>query len=348
MQPSKFSLSFFRIWYTRLFVAIFLVASYFLLVRSSDGGIASFDASFWGQRKLIAQFADLRLALGDRVFPNVLVGQDGWLIFTAEGSVDDYQNTLALPYEPTEEIRAGIIRLQARLAARGGTLLVVIVPNKPTVYPEIVPAEIGKFSETSRLDLLSAYLEQNLPETVLLDLRPILAEGRTVRDVYYKTDTHWNDYGIYLAYQAILQKLSETRPELAPYPLEMFDLAEGQPEVLDLAANTGSVSLREPLLTLKPKFEIPVTYRQLEGGSRKLYTAWGTEQNLPRLLMYHDSFGPRLFNLLSMHFSNSVSVPHYSGRPIWSTNWVDQQQPDVVIIEIAERYLHDLGVLLTQ
>lgn len=341
------NLSTFRIWYTRLFVLLFLGASYFLLIRSSDGGIFGFDSTFWGQRKLIAQFADLRLSLGDRVFPNVLVGEDGWMIFTAERSMDDYQNQFTFTDEQIVRITNQLAELQSRLAVRGATLLVVIVPNKPTVYPEIVPGEIEKLSNKSRLERLAEHLQKKLPG-VLLDLRPILSQGRMQQEVYYKADTHWNDYGVFLAYEAILQELMKSHPEFAPYSLDEFELTENDTILGDLAANIGSLTLQEPALTIKPRFENPASYRQMEAGSRRILTASTGNQSLPRLLMYYDSFGPRLFNLLGMHFSAATAVPHYSGRPIWSMNWIDEQNPDVVIIEIAERYLHDLEILLNQ
>jgi hypothetical protein len=336
-----------RLWYSRLLVVVFLGGLYFVLIRSADVGVFGLDTSLWGYRKLIAAYADLRLALGDRVFPNVLVGERGWLVFTAERSFDDYQNVIEFSDQQLAEITWLLGRLQERLAARGGTLLVVVAPNKPTVYPDIVPPQLGKLSETSRLDRLTAHLEQNLPG-VLLDLRPVLAEGRKVRDVYYQTDTHWNDYGVFLAYQAILSQLAKSRPELAPYALDQFEFREDDPALWDLAANTGSVSLLEPPLVIAPRFENPARYRELQAGSRRLLMAWTENASQPRLLMYHDSFGPRLFGLLAMHFRESLSVPHYSGRSIWSASWVEQTSPDVVIIEIAERYLHDLETFLGQ
>jgi hypothetical protein len=130
--------------------------------------------------------------------------------------------------------------------------------------------------------------------------------------------------------------------------LDEFELTENDAIFGDLAANIGSVTLREPALTIVPRFENPATYRQMEAGSRRILTTSTGNQSLPRLLMYYDSFGPRLFNLLGMHFNTATAVPHYSGRPIWSMNWIDEQNPDVVIIEIAERYLHDLEILLNQ
>jgi hypothetical protein len=341
------NLSVLRTWYTRFFVLLFVGAMYFILVRSADVGVSGLDTSFWGYRKLIANYADLRLAIGDRVFPNVLVGEDGWLIFTAEGSMDDYQNSFDYSDEKIADITKKLAELQSRLAARNATLLVLIVPNKTTVYPDKMPVEIEKFSTDSRLDRLTNHLEKNLPG-VLLDLRPILSEGRAVREVYYKTDTHWNDYGIFLAYQAILGELATSRPRLTPYPLELFAFDDSDLALWDLAENTGSVTLREPHLKIEPRFQNPAGYRELQAGQRRVFMAWTGNPSLPRLLMYHDSFGPRLFGLLGMHFEQAVSVPHYSGRPVWSINWIDQYSPDVVIIEFAERYLHDLETILGQ
>ncbi len=338
-----------KTWYTRLFVLFFFGALLFVSFRTlADGAtISGFDAALWGSRKLIAQTADFRLALGDRVFPNVLVGQNNWLIFTAESSLTDYQNKFTLTDDKIESIQQKLAALQAELAQKNAILLVLIVPNKETIYPEIVPAEIAIFPGPSRLERLSAFLAQNGP-AVLLDLRPVLQQARAGYEIYYKTDTHWNDYGVYLAYQAILQELSKKYPQLQPYPLESFKQIPGGPELLDLARNTGSVRLLEQPVQLTPTFPNPASFRQIETGGRRLSMAWVADDALPRLLMYHDSFGPRLGRLLAMHFSQSVFVPHYSGRAIWSTDWIKQQRPDVVIIEFAERYLQDLDVLLSQ
>lgn len=341
----KLSYSLVRIWYTRLFVLLFLAASYFLLIRSSDGGIFGFDSSFWGQSKLIARFADLRLAIGDRVFPNVLVGEDGWLIFTAERSMDNYQNRVEFSDEKIASIHRKLVALQSRLAKRGIVLLVVIVPDKPTLYPEIVPPEITRFNGESRLNRLLSYAEQRGSD-VFVDLRSLRSDASLPYNVYSKTDSHWNDYGIFLAYQAILQKLKKSLPQLDPYPIDQFEIIEEKPEALDLAHNIGAVNLLESYIKLTPKFENPVSFRALDVNNRRIHMAWTKDDSLPRLLMYHDSFGSPLSVWLALNFRETISVPHYSGGTIWSLDWIEQTDPDVVVIEFAERYLHDLDALL--
>jgi alginate O-acetyltransferase complex protein AlgJ len=336
-----------RIWYTRFFALLFIGALYFVLVRSADVGVAGLDTSFWGYRKLIANYADLRLALGDRVFPNVLIGEDDWMIFTAERSMDNYQNTFEFSDEQIVTIQQRLLALHSRLEDQGIVLLVVIVPDKPTLYPEIVPDSIGRKDGSTRLNRLLDYVHVHGPD-VFLDLRDMRYDSELPYEIYSKTDSHWNDYGIFLAYQAILDNLKESFPGLVPYTLNDFVIENGNPEILDLSNNIGSVRMRESPVILVPKFQNPATYRVLDISSRRLMMSWVQDEQLPRLLIYHDSFGLPLARWLSMNFRETISVPHYSGGTIWTLNWIEQTAPDVVIIEFAERYFHDLDVLIRE
>jgi hypothetical protein len=338
------NLSALRVWYTRLFVLLFLGASYFLLVRSSDGGIFGFDSTFWGQRKLIAQFVDLRLSLGDRVFPNVLVGEDGWMVFTAERSMDNYQNTIEFTDEKIVSIQSKLLRLHSRLSERGIALLLVIVPDKPTLYPEIIPPQIERQAGETRLNRLLSYIDENGP-AIVVDLRTMRQDASLRYEVYSKTDSHWNDYGMFLAYEAIMKKIGESY-SVEPYTIDDFDFSYAKPGVLDLANNIGSVSLLESPVVATPKFQYPASFRMLDVNNRRILMSWVDDDRLPRLLMYHDSFGFPLARWLSMNFRETISIPHYSGGTIWTLNWIEQTAPDIVIIEIAERYLHDLDTFL--
>jgi len=338
------NLSVLRTWYPRFFVLLFIGAMYFILVRSADVGVSGLDTSFWGYRKLIANYADLRLAIGDRVFPNVLVGEDGWMIFTAERSMDNYQNTIEFTDEKIGSIQSKLFRLHSRLSERGIVLLLVIVPDKPTLYPEIVPPQIERQAGETRLNRLLSYIDENGPN-VVVDLRTMRQDADLPYEVFSKTDSHWNDYGMFVAYQAIMKKVEESY-SVEPYTIDDFDFSYGEPGVLDLVNNIGSVSLLESPVVAMPKFQYPASFRMLDVNNRRILMSWVDDDRLPRLLMYHDSFGFPLARWLSMNFRETISIPHYSGGAIWTLNWIEQTSPDIVIIEIAERYLHDLDILL--
>ena len=64
---------------------------------------------------------------------------------------------------------------------------------------------------------------------------------------------------------------------------------------------------------------------------------------LPRLLMFHDSFGIELIYFLSEHFSNGRYLSQLEMREVYKL--VNQEKPGIVIIEVVERYLDNLGLI---
>src|SRR5512138_2314109 len=100
-----------------------------------------FRDHFGLRRALINWDARLHTTLlGISSSPDVTVGRDGWLYLAAEGSVDDYR--ALKPYDPGELERLGdvIEQWRAFLQRRDIAFLVVVCPNKQTIYPEHLPA----------------------------------------------------------------------------------------------------------------------------------------------------------------------------------------------------------------
>lgn len=335
--------------YQQLFATLFLLALIFVMLNSLDGGLGGFDQALYGRRKLILNFANLRLALGERVFPNTIIGQDAWFFMTAEHALEDYQGTARLTPEQLADTSARLWDLKNKLEARGAKLIVLIVPNKQTIYSDKMPAEIAPLTPLNRL---AQFYEENARSgpPVLMDLRPLLTAGRETREVYARTDTHWNNYGAYLTYQAILQRLKPDFPALEIYPDSDFIFREGTPVLGDLLANTGGNRQPENYLILETAFAPHYAFRELElGTDRQVTITWRSDApQLPRLLMFHDSFGFELRFLLAEHFSKATFVPHFSGQQVWNTNWIEQENPDVVIIEFTERYLDALQQFLAK
>ncbi|GAB4501064.1 MAG: hypothetical protein Fur0035_06050 [Anaerolineales bacterium] len=336
-----------KIRYQQTFAAFFALALTFVMVKSLGGGLSDFDAGLYGRRKLILNFANLRLALGDRVFPNVVVGKDGWMFLSAERAMEDYQGGTQFSPEQLAELSARLWELNNRLAARGAKLIVLIIPNKQTIYADKIPAELGPLAPNSRLAQFYAENARSGPP-VLMDVRPLLAQGRKTREVYLRTDTHWNNYGAFLAYQAILQRLKPDFPALEIRPESDFLFRQGTPLPGDLLKNTGGNLNPENYLVLEKNFSEQYGFRELElGGDHQVTVTWRADApQLPRLLMFHDSFGFELRFLLAESFSKATFVPHFSGQQVWNLNWIEQENPDVVIIEFTERYLDSLPLFL--
>ena len=331
--------------YPYLLIVVFL-GMLLIPLRALVFDPAAIEESFYGRGYLINLTSNLRLKIGDRVFPKVIVGDGGWLIYTGEGDIQDYQKVEAFTEEELATFQADLDALSANFAARGITLLVIVVPNKNTIYPERVPSQIAVIGSESRLEQVSSYLRAH-GQTQILDLRSVLTAAKAEHEIYYGTDTHWNGYGSYLAYSAIMTELQKIYPNLAPRPASDFKIVERELETMDMAANIGTTLLPESKIQFVPQFDQRTNYKSMNLGGRRLTLSYNTDASLPDLVMYYDSFFFTVNPMLGEHFHQGAFIQNYSGSGLWNLSWVDERQPDVVIIEFNERYLEDLPTFIS-
>lgn len=284
--------------------------------------------------------------MGDHVFPQVVVGRNGWLDFNSDGNLDTYQNANPLE-ERLKVIHRQLVALNQELKARGVTLIVVVAPNKETIYPNKVPPQIVKLQEKSRLDLLLGMFDES-DAPILLDLRPALLQGRTERQIYYQTDTHWNAYGAYIAYREIMNRVSQDYPDLRPLSLADFEFTETAPKTMDIARLLGSDFLQEPAVMIQPNFASSAYFYRIPPSSNVSVSS--SKLGLGRtLLVYHDSFGDTLNEFLQYSFEDVVYIRGaISDGSLASAAWVDSVEPDVIVIEIVERNMVYLNNLLAK
>lgn len=306
---------------------------------------AALSSNFYGRLRLVRLVTDLRVAIGDRVFANAIIGQDGWLFQTSEEVMRDFQNDMPLSEKQLETLQQNLDQIAAHFKQQGTSLVVVVAPNKGSIYPDYLPDEIKKVNQKSRFDQVVEYLQQH-GKTRILDLRQELISARNEHLVYYQTDSHWTDYGAYIAYRGILTSLKGNHPQINPRSLNDFEpVSEGR-VTMDLATLIGSVHIKEEKIVLKPKNPITSTQHNLKlDDGRWITLSWNQNKNLPRAVIYYDSFLYPIIPWFNDHFSQATYIPHYANLSTWNLSWVNQQQADVVVVEIAEKYIHDLAVL---
>jgi hypothetical protein len=277
----------------------------------------------------------------ERVFDKALVGKERWLIYTDEGSIDDYQHINAFSQTDLKRIQQDLDILNEDLSQKRIKFLVVIPPNKNTIYPEYVPDEIPVLAAPTRYDQLVEYMRQH-GKTQILDLRPALLEARKTRVVYFSKDTHWNDQGALIAYQQIILALKNDFPVLKPHPLSDFKQTTQAGVAVDLAQTIAAPDLVTDDIILSPLYTSNTTYAQTKYGYRRLTIATNPNTTLPKAVIYHDSFFNRLIPLIGDHFQKAVFIPINSPPEIWNFSWIDSEKPDIVILEFTERYINQI------
>jgi hypothetical protein len=309
-------------------------------VLKPDINMNTFEETFLGHEKLIEGFNTLRMKLGDRVFPDAIIGNDGWLFYTGDRSIDDYQHTSGYSDSELAEYQKGLDAKYSELQQKGINLVVVIAPNKSTIYPEYMPDQIKVIRSESRLDQFVDYMHK-YGQTPVIDLRLDLIEASKTEQVYYKTDTHWNALGQYIAYTKIMSVLSQLYPQMYIHPLSDYEAVHYGLGTHDIPQILGMPNIKEDAWTLQPKFETGTNFRKIplpDGNIVRL--SWGQNKNSPSALIYHDSFLIGLVPFLEPYFSQTTSIFRTTVPGIWNFNWIDQVHPDIVIIESVERFLN--------
>jgi hypothetical protein len=285
---------------------------------------------------LIRAHSLVKLALGVSPSPKALVGRNGYLFYAGEQSVDYFRHIK--PFTPEELVhwREDLEARRAWLAERGIRYLVVVAPNKETIYPEFMPEALKPVRSESRLDQLLADLRVHHSQVQVVDLREPLRQAKRSERVYHKTDTHWNDAGALIASSEILSRVKAWFPEIDP---------EAAPGALVEQITAGGDLAR--ILALEDRFPeeriewVPSATpraRQSRVGDYSSEDVTAMDCNTcggPPVVMNQDSFNTNLAPLLAEHFSRIVLVDGSRlSRPL-----IEQEKPALVIQEFVERAL---------
>ena len=266
----------------------------------------------------------------------VLEGKDGWLYYLGSGSRDDLLRRAVLSASEKRKIRDAQQETVRRLSDAGAAYVVLICPDKQTVYPENLPDVFQGVGGETRLDQILPVLSE-VPGLRVADTRAALREAKGGSPLYYLTDTHWNALGAWTAAKAAYPVLREALPALAVPAESSADVGEPaahpQGDLAVMLNRQGmtdyavSVTLREPALTSEsvPNPENPLRETVIFTNP--------DHPELPRAVVFHDSFCEALRPYLAACFSRTVFV--------WSDHVrldvVREEQPDLVIQQYVER-----------
>lgn len=273
----------------------------------------------------------------------VLIGKDGWYFLRGERIIDDYCGWVPFTDDELGQWKQVLEAREKWFAERGIVYLFLIAPDKHSVYEEYLPDAIARGRGSTRLGQLTEFLQQN-SEFRIVDVRPALREFRSQQRLYNRTDSHWNDLGGFVASREVASRLSSWFPAVRPLSTSdcsvsttfgpggdiarflglKFDLSEGHVHARHPAERVVKDASGGDLKVTT----VDVVYRQ------KVVTEC-SDGEIPKAVIFRDSFGEALMPWLAQHFRRAVFV--------WSDEIVpeviEQEQPDVVIQEFIERRL---------
>lgn len=308
---------------------------------------AYFNDRMGMRSSLVALHGDIVYrGLGDSTSRRVQPGRESWLYLTDASATADYLGKIRLSERAKQKWEAALEERRAWLAERGIPYLFVIAPSKQWIYPEYLPAYLGKPTGPSRVDQFLDYARRKGIRTPILDLRPVLLANKGLGQLYARGDSHWNLLGGSVGYRAIIEALVPLGVSV-PYVQPPADqLAVTKVSDADLAAILG-MRISEhstPLLPQKDVCGTSAVLAELAGVALQPTPAPVIRADCPtgqgRLLMFRDSFGRAEVTFLPQSFAHSTFIWDFPNLDGFKT-LVETVKPDVVIDQRVDRVFEE-------
>lgn len=300
----------------------------------------------------IRRWNKLQRQLDKDLIRRVIRGRDDWLFEDRPDVILDFLGRTDTTVDDLEAWRAAVEDRHAWLAERGIDYVFGLAPNKPSVYPEMLPEDLAAAARPTRREMFLDYMAEHSAVPVL-DLRPAIFAKKSWKTLYLSHDTHWNAYGAFLGYGVVLERLRELMPELAPM-LELADCEVVPSELYGNLARHADLPEDEytlPVVKLLPpdaeSFEVSGLVHPVFAPER----VWPNNNIAPpiyrnpsghgRAVVFHDSMFLACVKFLAQHFEETTHIWHKL-TPEALEAAVEAQQPDVVIEIIAERILYEV------
>jgi alginate O-acetyltransferase complex protein AlgJ len=274
----------------------------------------------------------VRYLAGYSSLSKVVAGKDGWLFYDDGSHMAQGRGTLRYSPEVLAEWMRGLEQRLEYARQRGGSYYVLPAPHQETIYPEKLPDWLPAEPTTDVDQILEAARAKGIDQIV--DARPALVAAKASRAVYGPFDIHWNGNGAYIAYRALMGRISRDYPDLAPLPQSNFKSRMAELDGLARMLGIGNfVENEQPTYATSPIHDAKrttfLTARKDWAAPQILETNSASGRTL---LLIRDSFSNELVTLLKPHFQKMIVV-HVDDDGSFRKDLIERYRPDITVVE---------------
>lgn len=270
----------------------------------------------------------------------VALGENKW-IFLNSSQIKTAYSPPDKQFEQASKIWKNVVIRKTELQkSRGGQYALVIVPNKHSIYPELLPPRLRKIVSSTRIDTIVNQFEDT--DLNVLDLKPVLLRSKDRGQLFYRTDTHWTELGVKLAVEHLRQSF-----ETVLHPTNLMEkIAPNTQKRLsgDLAQILGIADwIDESVDTFKPHKPCHNVASQqalvFQGDTTLNINRYQCNNGDATVLLFADSFGIAFAPELATHVGTLYTAKQ---RPSYFEYnlLVEKYQPDLVVELYVERTMH--------
>lgn len=286
-----------------------------------QNSLNSFTERLFGRTKLIAFNTELTSLLTGGTYmesTQVLLGKNDWLFYKTEMDghpIWDYMGINHFTEEELAAMAANLTQMRDYFEnERGIDFYITALPNKEIIYEENMPDTVARVNEVSRSEQVAEYMWANTDLTYIYPKQQLL-DAKEKYQIYYETDTHWNQIGAFVGMQEIFKEAYGTHAEIDSVSFRV----DSETFAGDLATIAG----------------VTADYSQ--------DTVYVFEKESADSAQYRDEVcfvvGDSFSGFLSTIAKGYYKEVHWIYTRDFTMEMVDELQPDVIIWETVERYM---------
>lgn len=264
----------------------------------------------------------------------VLEGKDGFLFLDndSNGVVSQHTGKSLLSEQSSAQWRETFTLRAQKLAEVGLRLYFMVPPDNHAICPEKLPDSVVP-ADVRPVHQIKAIADSIDNVTFVYPLAEIQAEARNQLMVC-TTDSHWSHAAAFVAYRALMAELARARPDI-----RILDWVDITFDERDFLGDLGSKL--SPQITGRTVYGKVTTPRSKQVSDNKVVNRGNIvvyeqpDASLPSAVMFRDSYGLWLSPFLAQSFRRLVVI----ASPVYEHDYVLEEKPDFVLMELSERFL---------
>jgi len=287
-----------------------------------------------------------------------LLGRDNWLFLADDSNRvrDQIAGRFSVTPVMKDNYRSVFDERRRRFRDLGVPYFFFIAPTKERICLEQLPTGMVTDFDMMPANVIRRLLAEDGSPLIALDTA--LRDEHARHETFYRTDTHWNYIGAHRAYCEVIATVADVVDCGLPHDRTLFGSRIFKNYRGDLANKEKVAFIGEeyPLLAISPTgldpavfqenveqlfdangdvFTIKVAEHLKVSQTRETLVMKNNNKNLPKALVFRDSFTTLLAPMIARHFSEVI----YVWRPEVLFSLVESEKPDVVIHIMVDRFM---------
>ena len=278
----------------------------------------------------------------------VFVGENSHL-FYVENLPNILPDTGTLSVMETE-LNAFVENVLSHSTLKKTKFINVVIPSASTVYAEHAPESVRDIlTQAEEYRGVIDALYEKCGWTVL-DLTTEMRQNTEVGKLYGLTTNTWTDYGAYIGYRTLANRIREDYPAISVTPLSAYTRLTQVMQGGELSAMLGFAPESVSETVTRLNLETPEVSFAVGGNGeidlRGSFTTVVSNASLPVAVVIRDHLGTEMLESLSRHFRVMIVLPE--GEVNISSDILTLFDPDYVIRLAGETSpgLYDMGIEL--